>query len=197
MVAGISVPLIDDIQKNGIMPTICDPDNHLIQRKTLLFWVNIFVWSKYIELIDTFLLIVKNPSRPVPFLHYYHHATVLLFTWYAIVFEFTVGVWFGMINGFVHTIMYFYYFLTELGYRPSWAVVITVIQISQMVIGIALNYIWASKYFSGAGCSCKAPETILGSAVVMYGSYLFLFLQFFVKRYFGKYLGGSSKQKTN
>ena len=88
--------------------------------------------------------------------------------------------------------MYFYYFLTELGYKPSWAIIITIIQISQMVIGIVLNVIWAQNYFSEKSCTCKAPETMLGAAVAMYASYLFLFVKFFVGRYFG-----SSKSKAD
>ena len=38
----------------------------------------------------------------------------------------------------VHSIMYFYYFLTNCGYRPSWAKVVTVLQISQMFVGMGV-----------------------------------------------------------
>jgi len=192
MVLGIAIPYKSILEERGFLGGLCDVVHDLDIHSPKLFWIHIIVYSKYLELVDTFLLIVKNPSRPVPFLHWYHHMTVLAFSWYAGVFKYTLGYWFGTINCFVHTIMYFYYFLTELGYRPSWAIVITVIQILQMFIGIGLNIVWAREWWSGKQCFCHNPIAMLVAATIMYGSYLYLFVSFFVKRYFG----GSSKPKA-
>merc|ERR1712039_31975 len=96
---------------------------------------------------------------------------------------------FVVVNAFVHTFMYFYYFLAELNMRPPEfvALFITIIQISQMFIGIVVvgitGYLW---YETGVPCLSDEPELMLGSAVVMYASYLFLFCQFFVRRYLRK-----------
>jgi elongation of very long chain fatty acids protein 6 len=87
------------------------------------------------------------------------------------------------VNGTVHTIMYFYYFLTELGFRPKGAVVITTIQITQMVIGIIINAFWAHRFFNEGNCQCKSPLLMMSAALVMYASYLYLFLQFFFNKY--------------
>lgn len=131
----------------------------------------------------------------VPFLHYYHHATVLLFCYYCVgYYRFSAGFCFGIVNAFVHTIMYFYYFLTELGCRPSWAFAITAIQIAQMVVGIVLNTMWAYLWLSGKKCECTGPKKVLIYTLVMYGSYLYLFVVFFLKRYFGKRAAGKNKQ---
>ena len=49
-----------------------------------------------------------------------------------------VGVWFGIINAFVHTIMYYYYYLqlaAEKGKGPTWGHHITKVQMTQMVLG--------------------------------------------------------------
>lgn len=45
------------------------------------WWSEAFMWSKAVELGDTFFLILRK--RPVIFLHWYHHVSVLLFTWHA------------------------------------------------------------------------------------------------------------------
>lgn len=184
-------------QRKGMMEMICDTEHELFNDPYIRFYINLFIGSKFAELLDTFFLIVKNPVRPVPFLHYYHHASVLLFCWYGVgYFRYTTGMAFGIVNASVHTIMYFYYFLTELGYRPSWAIVITVIQISQMVLGIALNTIWAVAYFNGKNCECTNPPIVLTATAVMYGSYLYLFVQFFLKRYSAPKSGsGKGKQE--
>lgn len=42
------------------------------------------------------------------------------------------GIYFVAMNYTVHAIMYFYYFLTALGYRPRWALAVTVFQLSQV-----------------------------------------------------------------
>ena len=89
---------------------------HLIfseKRIGIVFWAYIFAVSKYFELFDTLLLIIRK--KPVSFLHWFHHATVLLYTWYAEYTHFTIGLLFIIVNSFVHTFMYYYYFLAEIG----------------------------------------------------------------------------------
>jgi elongation of very long chain fatty acids protein 6 len=36
----------------------------------------------------------------------------------------------------VHAVMYFYFFLTAVGFRPKWDRIVTSLQISQMFVGI-------------------------------------------------------------
>lgn len=113
MLSGIILPYVVIIRDKGFIEgSICDSADMMFKRSTQLFWVHIFIWSKFMELLDTFFLVVKKPSRPVPFLHWYHHATVLLASWYAEYYHYTVGYVFICINAAIHTIMYFYYFLT-------------------------------------------------------------------------------------
>lgn len=101
---------INFVSKRGFIDTICDTKHDLFLPSSMLFWGLLFVFSKYIELFDTLFLILKNPERPVPFLHWYHHTTVLLFSWYATTSRYTLGYYFGAINASVHTLMYYYYF---------------------------------------------------------------------------------------
>jgi hypothetical protein len=153
-------------------------DNELIFRnRTILFWCTVFAYSKYFELIDTVLLIIKK--KQVNFLHWWHHFTVLLYTWYCIAFFNGSGSVFAMVNSFVHTIMYFYYFLTAIGIYPSWGYILTIIQILQMFFGIYILNFW---YFE-KDCTCKNRELLSLACFIMYGSYLILFVQFFFKKY--------------
>ena len=85
--------------------------------------------------------------------------------------------------------MYFYYFLMAIKIRPPWAMMVTVLQISQMFVGVTftvLNFI----YVGSDQCTISHSNNL--AAFGMYGSYLFLFLQFFISRYFVK----SSQKKT-
>ncbi len=71
----------------------------------------------------------------------------------------------------------------ELGYRPTWAKVLTLGQISQMVAGIVLTSLWYRQYLITKSCDCKKPTEMIVACILMYGSYLFLFVRFFVSRY--------------
>jgi len=190
---GVTVPYIRDILTRGLFDTFCDPNQHHYDGAALkLFWGYIFAFTKFFELFDTVFLIIRKPRGTLTFLHWYHHSTVLLFTWYCTLYRFVPGFIFMSINAGVHTFMYFYYFLTGLGYHPSWAMILTVAQIAQMMIGIVANSTWMYLYKSGINCMCDAPEIMMWSCIVLYGSYFLLFVQFFVERY----VLGKRKEKT-
>jgi elongation of very long chain fatty acids protein 6 len=96
--------------------------------------------------------------------------------------------------------MYFYYFLMAVHLKPKFinAAYITIAQILQMIVGVSVTAVgsyllWFDKEVASLkgtedACFLK-PENVI-SVLVVYGSYLFLFLQFFVRRY----LSNSSKR---
>eukprot|EP01094_Clydonella_sp_ATCC50884_P017168 TRINITY_DN2936_c2_g1_i1.p1 TRINITY_DN2936_c2_g1~~TRINITY_DN2936_c2_g1_i1.p1 ORF type:complete len:348 (-),score=93.72 TRINITY_DN2936_c2_g1_i1:167-1108(-) len=193
ILVGVGLPYYRLIQKYGLFVIFCDTKGVTYLGSTgLLYWSYLFALSKYVELVDTLWLILKR--RNVMFLHWFHHATVLLFTWFAEYNRLSVGVVFILVNAFVHTLMYFYYFVTALKIRVpnSIALAITTIQILQMFVGIGVNGYWIYLFLNGFQCACEAPLTIITSACLMYGTYLYLFVDFFVKRY----LSDSSKSKS-
>jgi hypothetical protein len=71
-------------------------------------------------------------------------------------------------------------------HKPKWfkPVVITLAQISQMVVGIAVTAV--SFYYYKQDPDCYVRIENIGSALIMYGSYLLLFVEFFLRRYYGK-----------
>jgi hypothetical protein len=91
----------------------------------------------------------------------------------------------------VHAMMYFYYFLTSCGYKPWWNKVLTTLQISQMFVGMIVCLSVAYfKYSLRRDCDNTGENLVAG--FVMYGSYFWLFAQFF----FGKYTPPAKKNET-
>jgi len=196
MLLGVGIPYFALINQHGFFIIFCDKKFDIVGSipSSLLFWSVMFSFSKYMELFDTVLLILKHPTKSVPFLHWYHHFTVLLFTWYSEKYEYSAGLLFILMNTFIHSFMYYYYYLMESGTKPSWSFILTVGQIMQMIFGIIINCTWAYYQYHGNGCSCKNTEFIIGAALIIYGSYLYLFLKFFLGRYFGSGSGEKKKE---
>lgn len=78
---------------NSLSDLICDAERRVIvgTPSTMITFGWWFALSKYLELMDTVFLVVKKPTRPVPFLHWFHHKTVLLFSWYAAYYNYSAG----------------------------------------------------------------------------------------------------------
>jgi len=144
-------------------------------------WVQLFCLSKFPELFDTFFVVIHK--KPLLFLHWYHHVSVLLYCWHACVNERTNGLFFICMNYCVHAIMYGYYFLSAIKKRPKWlkASFITKAQISQMFVGVFVTLL--SFQYSNTGNDCFVKRELNIAAFVMYGSYLLLFLMFYTKKY--------------
>jgi len=153
-------------------------------------WVQLFALSKFPELIDTFFIVINK--RNLIFLHWYHHLSVVLVCWNSYVNEQPCAVYFCLLNYWVHSIMYFYYFLTTIRVHknPTWKwimpnpIFITFFQISQMVIGVTMTA--AGFYFYATVPKCNVTTQNMVVVSLMYASYLFLFCQFFVGRYLVK-----------
>lgn len=148
-------------------------------------WVQLFIFSKIPELVDTVFIVARK--RPLLFLHWYHHVTVLLYCWHSYATEASQALYFVAMNYTVHAIMYGYYCLMALKLKPAWfpPVIITIAQISQMFVGVAVQIASMMKYFSGdSSCGVNGANVFWGS--IMYGSYLALFVKFAVDRYMKK-----------
>jgi elongation of very long chain fatty acids protein 6 len=187
MLVGVVPTYLDLVRNYGFWTIFCDTSAKMLTPGKQVFWGYIFSLSKYAELLDTLWLILKKPDRPVQFLHWYHHITVLLFTWYAEYWKLSVGMLFIIMNSLVHSFMYFYYFLTAIGINPKhMALPITIGQISQMFFGMAIIGVWAYRvYVLHEKCLCTQPDLLALSCAIMYGSYFYLFVSFFIKRYCG------------
>ncbi|CAG8561773.1 10645_t:CDS:2 [Dentiscutata erythropus] len=65
-------------QERGISECFCTSDESSLKGR--LFYITyIYYLSKFIELIDTVILVLKK--KEIIFLHWYHHAIVILMVW--------------------------------------------------------------------------------------------------------------------
>jgi elongation of very long chain fatty acids protein 6 len=174
--------LLNNLKNMSLEDNLCmDPQVSFGDGATGL-WVQLFIYSKIPELVDTFFIVARKKN--LIFLHWYHHVTVLLFCWHSYATEASTGLFFVAMNYSVHAVMYGYYFLMAIKMKPKWLppAVITVAQISQMVVGTSLcvmSYFLLQKEESS--CAVKKENVIAGA--MMYGSYLYLFAEFAVKRF--------------
>lgn len=102
------------------------------------FYIYIHYLSKYIDYIDTFIIILRKKQNQFTFLHLFHHSTVGII--WAIVLNSNVDneiSYFGcLINSFIHSIMYSHYLYTSFGLINPYKKIITNIQIIQFYLCI-------------------------------------------------------------
>tara|TARA_B110000208_G_scaffold133444_1_gene161518 strand:+ start:1551 stop:2810 length:1260 start_codon:yes stop_codon:yes gene_type:complete len=91
----------------GFKYTVCKPAFDSFGVGPSGFWATLFVFSKFPELIDTIFIVLRK--KPLLFLHWYHHVTVLLFCWHAYATRTGSGLYFIAMNFTVHAVMYTYY----------------------------------------------------------------------------------------
>ncbi len=168
--------------ERGYLNTVCTTAIH--EKPMLSFWSLLFVVSKIFEFGDTFFIVVRK--TPLHFLHWYHHVTVCIFSWYSLSLRSAASHWFCAMNFVVHSVMYSYYLLKALKISIPTIVAtgITLLQLVQFVLGFAVTVAATQQYMSGRQCFTDAYHLTLG--LVIYGSYFLLFSRFFYQKYLVK-----------
>jgi len=142
------------------------------------YWIYLFYLSKYYEFIDTWIVIAKR-RRPIT-LQVYHHMGAVLGMWMLVVSRSNGGYLFVILNSFIHTIMYFYYAISSIGYKISFKNVITIMQILQFVIGITVAFAQII-FFSDCMTSFDIFAVLFNEGYI--SVLLFLFIKFYKKTY--------------
>lgn len=129
---------------------------------------------------DTAFVVLRK--QKLLFLHWYHHITVLLYSWYSYKDMVAGGGWFMTMNYAVHALMYSYYAARAASLRVprSFAMLITSAQIAQMTMGLTVS---ALVYHWMHGGDCPSRLDNITWAALMYLSYLLLFSNFFYHTY--------------
>lgn len=129
---------------------------------------------------DTAFIILRK--RPLIFVHWFHHSTVLVFTSFGYKNKVAAGGWFMTMNYGVHSLMYTYYTLKAAKVNPpGWFPrLITSLQILQMFMGavvVILAYTWRQEH----GCHTTMEHFVW--SIVLYMAYFILFVHFFYQTY--------------
>lgn len=169
---------IRTVSTHGVEYSICSKDYaHGVNG----CWAWLFILSKVPELFDTVFIVLRK--QQLIFLHWYHHATVLIYCWYSTSDFSASGRWFVLMNYTIHACMYTYYAFRALRFSiPKWVnIAITSGQISQMVFGIYVNCV---VYFKKArGEPCGVSDDNIRWSFFMYFTYFLLFFKFFYGAY--------------
>ena len=166
------------ILNKGVVHSVCSSD---YTQGVSGSWSWLFVLSKVPELLDTAFIILRK--QKLIFLHWYHHATVLVLCWYSSK-DFTgTGRWFVTMNFTIHAIMYLYYAFRALQYNiPKWVnITITTGQLIQMIVGMYVNMIAFGELIQNRQCNVSFVNIFW--SFVIYFSYFVLFFHFFYKTY--------------
>lgn len=184
--------LIWSLSNHGFVYSCCN-SSFMGQGKVTSFWTALFVLSKVLELGDTVFIVLRK--QPLIFLHWYHHATVLMYVWYSYPEKIASGRWFMVMNYVVHSFMYTYYCLRAMKYNvPKWVnMFITSMQLLQMIVGIVVNIVAYNTL--NAGNECGHNYINIKYCLMMYFSYLVLFAHFFYTAYIVKKPAVQEKEK--
>ena len=182
---------INTVRTHGVEHSYCSRD---YAHGVTGFWTGMFVGSKFPELLDTFFIVIRK--QKLIFLHWFHHATVLVYCWYSTLDFSPSGRWFALINYSVHAVMYGYYACRAMRFNiPRWVnIMITSGQISQMLVGIYVNLSVYHVKMSGRDCGVSFKN--IWWSFFMYFSYFVLFSMFFLKTYISQPKKESSNTKA-
>lgn len=101
---------------------------------------HMYLISKLFDLLDTVFFVLRKKNSQITWLHFYHHLTVPFFGWvhFRLCGTNSVVIPFGLMNSFIHTLMYAYYGLAAFGPHMQkylwWKRYITQIQIIQFIL---------------------------------------------------------------
>lgn len=178
MAVGTIVELVIHTRRHGFVSVVCDREKTAMTGR-LAVWFYVFYLSKYYELLDTVLLVVKK--RPLSFLHVYHHCVVLILFWAYNQSRMIISWVLVVANSLVHVAMYGYFTASTFGVTVWWKKYITQAQIVQFVVDLTATWPFPLLYYGARGCSGSMRGWLFGQAVGF--SFFHLFLDFYRRSY--------------
>jgi len=166
----------------GICCNAYDSENPPLANLLWMFYV-----SKIWDFWDTIFIVLGKKWRQLSFLHVYHHFTIFLFYWLNANAQYDGDVYLTIVlNGFIHTVMYTYYFICLHTRDPKtgkslpiwWKSSLTSMQLIQFVSMMSQ----ATYLLTHSKCSGHSYR-ITATYFVYILSLFFLFAQFFVSSY--------------
>ncbi len=170
--------------RNGYTVTPCVGYDTMNPPVANLLWL--FYISKVWDFWDTIFIVTGKKWRQLSFLHVYHHITIFLFYWLNSHVNYDGDVYLTvLLNGFIHTVMYTYYFICMHTKVPEtgkslpiwWKSSLTMMQMIQFITMMSQgSYLLVTQ--------CKTTSLRVVACYIVYILSLFvLFAQFFVQSY--------------
>lgn len=156
--------------RDNFMDAYCDRDG-CFWDNALAYWGYLFYLSKFYEIIDTLIILLKG--RRSSLLQTYHHSGAMITMWAGMNFK-AAPIWiFVVFNSFIHSVMYAYYALTSIGFNPPGKQYLTRMQITQFVVGtsIAASYLFMDNCLVTRG---QVIATYINLAYLFPLTYLFV-----------------------
>nr|WPW53315.1 elongation of very long chain fatty acids protein 6-like D protein [Hemicentrotus pulcherrimus] len=163
---------------------VCGP-NYYAPGGISSFWLLLFAFSKVAEYGDTVFIVLRKSKLIL--LHWFHHILTFLVGFHTFAYSNPTLFISALMNVYIHSLMYFYYVVRILGVRvpKRLSMILTTIQIIQLIIGTYVQFYVAWIYFfGGRPCELDLFGVVVGS--FGYGSVCLLFIDFFVKSYIMK-----------
>merc|ERR1719183_2181392 len=158
-----------------------DTENPPVAKLLWLFYI-----SKVWDFWDTIFIVLGKKWRQLSFLHVYHHTTIFLFYWLNSHVNYDGDIYLSiLLNGFIHTVMYTYYFICmhTKDYKTGkslpiwWKSYLTLMQMVQFV-----SMMSQATYLLATQCE-KTSLRVIFVYLVYILSLFFLFAQFYVQSY--------------
>ncbi|CAD5120284.1 DgyrCDS8860 [Dimorphilus gyrociliatus] len=141
----------------------------------------LFHLSKYIELLDTVIFVLRKKFNQISFLHVFHHGVMPISWWFGVKFVAGgFGTFHGWLNSWIHFMMYIYYGIAGLGpaYQKYiwWKKYMTSLQLLQFAL-VTIHSI--QLFFIPCNYPVLFTWWILSYAVIFFA----MFSNFYVKAY--------------
>lgn len=173
------------IYKHGFFFSIC---NEKAWTQPLVFLYYCAYISKFLELTDTFFLVLRK--KPLQFLHCYHHGATAVLVYTQIVGRTSISWLIIEINLLVHVTMYYYYYLVAKGIRVPWKKWVTRFQIVQFFADLGFIYFavytevaYRLKFYKACMGHCSGHPLAAFCGLATISSYLVLFIVFYHNTY--------------
>jgi hypothetical protein len=180
------------VYRNGLDFTLCrasSASGSFFKGPSGLWW-SLFIFSKFVELLDTAFLVLRK--RPVQPLHHLHHGVTMCAMWSSGGWEDPVSMFPVGMNYLVHALMYTYFGISALHRPPAWGVLITAVQILQMLAG-SLGFTHHFLLMHTVP-NCAGAYSTTWSGMLYYTVFFFWFCNMGYERWFKV---GRVKRKTN
>ncbi|KAM3961907.1 very long chain fatty acid elongase AAEL008004 [Aphomia sociella] len=163
----------------GVITTRC-PDGEDL--KKVIDEIYPYFVAKHLDLLDTVFFVLRKKDNQTTFLHIYHHTAMVTWTWLHYVHyptdHFVVV---GLLNSFVHVLMYAYYGISSLGPEFSkfvwWKKHLTKVQLVQFIL------VLLDLYYQQKLTPCPIPSYFHYFCTGNISFFFILFIKFYIDSY--------------